>query len=451
MSPKIKRILAERYNLQLVGADAVCDELNGLIEISRKRCGGDRDNIFVLVPMLIEILTESNKISAVTLHNYTTHGFSSILFYFTANSLLKYDRAVIREFLSDMEALFRSGRLGAWMWQDIQDCSEIIRIYHDKNEIKIRQKTERENRELGVSFEELLSSYKNNAADYRALSDSTMRCRLSSIRVFLWSLERCGVNDVSEFTHKAVNDSVTMLSPSYGGGLPGVIYSIRIFLSFLYESGATPIDYTIAMPQMLPQRGKMRFGFTRDETADILSRVDCSAPIGKRNYAIMLIAARTGLRACDIASLKRTEIDWKTREIRIVQQKTGVPLTIPLMPEVGNAIIDYFYNARGENDSAYIFVKRRGSDEPITSKTVSTMTTKYMNRADIDHELPYRGTHSFRRGFGKRLLDASLSADMLMEMLGQVDVNSVKPYSAIDENGLKYCALSLSSIMSEVA
>ena len=451
VSPKMKKVLAEAYGLQPSDADVICDEMNGLLRIHLERYVGDHNNVFVLVSSLINAISTNCDVSEKSLHNFITHGFSTFLFYCTAHSISTYSRAAVETFLSDMRTLYQAGKFGYWMWTDINDCIELIRVYHETASIQLRQKAKRDKRELCVSFEKLLDDYKNNASDYRALSPTTIRSRLSSIRVFLWSLERCGTNNISKLSHKAINESITMLSPIYSGGLSGTIYSIRLFLSFLYESGMTSVDYTEAIPQMLPRRAKMHFGFTKGESADILSKVNRLTAIGKRDYAIMLISARTGLRACDIASLKRTAIDWQVNEIRIVQQKTGVALTIPLTPEVGNAIIDYFYNARGESDSEYIFVKRHGSHEHITNKAVSSFTTKYMKRADVDCEIPHRGIHSFRRSFGKRLLDASLTADMLMEMLGQVDVNSVKPYSAIDENGLKHCALSLSSVMSEVS
>jgi integrase len=203
------------------------------------------------------------------------------------------------------------------------------------------------------------------------------------------------------------------------------------------------------MPQRIPRRRKMRFGFTAEEIVAVLGSVNRNSRIGKRDYAIMLIAARTGLRACDIASLKLTDIDWRSHEIRIVQQKTGVALSFPLSAEVGNAIIDYFFNARRGDESPYIFPLSTAPRKHIKSPTITALTAKYMRIADIDDTLPYRGVHSFRRSFGKRLLDAHVAPDMLMELLGQVDVNSITPYTAIHEDGLRRCALPLESVKME--
>ena len=69
-------------------------------------------------------------------------------------------------------------------------------------------------------------------------------------------------------------------------------------------------------------------------------------PIGKRDYAMMVLAAQSGLRACDVVRLELGSINWRTREICLTQHKTGEPLSLPLEPESGNAIADYILNGR---------------------------------------------------------------------------------------------------------
>lgn len=77
--------------------------------------------------------------------------------------------------------------------------------------------------------------------------------------------------------------------------------------------------------------------------------------MGKRDYAILLLAARLGLRASDIRNLKESDISWETNEIRITQVKTRNPLVLPLPRDVGWAIIDYYKNARPQNDVPELF------------------------------------------------------------------------------------------------
>ena len=78
---------------------------------------------------------------------------------------------------------------------------------------------------------------------------------------------------------------------------------------------------------------------------------------GKRNYAMLLLALRTGLRSIDIVNLKLGDIQWKRNTIEIVQAKTGTPLVLPLLTDVGNAIADYILNGRPDSQQPYIFLR----------------------------------------------------------------------------------------------
>lgn len=101
-----------------------------------------------------------------------------------------------------------------------------------------------------------------------------------------------------------------------------------------------------------------------------------------------MLTAQTGLRACDIVNLKRKNIDWRAMEIRIVQQKTGKPLTLPLEVESGNAIADYLLHGRPKSDLPYVFLCHTGSLRPLNSRSASAVVTRYMRRAKIDSGIP---------------------------------------------------------------
>ena len=447
ISPKMKKMFAEIYGLESEEINKLCSKMNSLLEI---RFTDNRDDIFVLVLDLIEKLTENEHLDEKMLYGYVTHGFSVVLLYFTLLREAKYNREKIDELVISVKAAYEEGKMGYCFIKNIQESMDLLYDYHDKGTFQVRAKELRKNRSLCTHFETLIDCYKTNYSKHRALSPNSIEERVSSIRLFLWSLEKLGVFNASEFNNTVISDAVTFLSKERKY-VKTTLYNARTFLTFLYESGLITTDYSIAIPRSVPHRRKIQLGFTDSEINLILSKVNRSKPIGKRDYAIMLIAARTGLRRCDISSLKRSSLDLRLNEIRIVQQKTNIPLTLPLTPEVGNAIIDYFYNGRGDNDSKYIFVKCRNSQEHIKGRTITALTAKYIRQAGLADSQNKRNIHSFRKSFGKRLLEASITTDMLMEMLGQVDVNSVTPYTAIDENGLKHCSLSLSSVAREVS
>jgi integrase len=389
-------------------------------------------------------------------HNYSSKainksilcGFAPILFYSTAHDTAKYNAIEIAKFIGDVRTICQSGKCGVSMIHSLLNAGKLLQNYHDLR-ILILPKEERwhkDKRILTQGFEKLLDTYRIKNEELQMYSQKTIGDKVHYVKTFLWYMERCGVTSVNDFSHKSINTCFTKLSPNYVDGAKSIANEVKRFMTFLYNSGLTPTNYAEAIPQGFPHRRKIRFGFTQIEIHDLLNCVDRATKRGKRDYAIMLIAARTGLRAGDIAKLKLSEIDWHTKEIRIIQQKTGVPFATTLTHEVGNAIVDYFENARGMVKSQYMFPLSKNTLEHIKSPTISAIATKYMNIAGIDNSLPYRGIHSFRRSFGKRLLDASLTPDMLMELLGQTSSNSIIPYTAIYEDGLRRCSLPLSSI-----
>ena len=95
---------------------------------------------------------------------------------------------------------------------------------------------------------------------------------------------------------------------------------------------------------------------TSSQIESVLACVDRESPMGKRDYAVLLLAAKLGLRVSDIRSLRPRDIDWEKHELRITQGKTGEPLVLPLPADVGWAIIDYMKNARSVSDAPEIFL-----------------------------------------------------------------------------------------------
>jgi site-specific recombinase XerD len=274
------------------------------------------------------------------------------------------------------------------------------------------------------------------------VKESTVQQAKSSIRSFLFELEDAGFMSFDDITRRIVSERVTHLAGRFAGGLGAMLFGIRIYLRYLHSSGVTDDDLSIAIPELVAPRKRVQEGFSPKVIDKLLAAADTSTAIGKRDYAIMLLGKQTGLRACDVTNLKRENIDWRQYEIRIVQVKTEVPLTLPLPIESGNAIADYLLNARPQNSSPYIFLSKDQPHRPLDS--VGTIIPRYIKKAGVANSVPKRsGFHSFRRSYGRQLLEAETTLDMLGELLGQLDMDSAKPYIATDEHGLKRCALGL--------
>lgn len=158
---------------------------------------------------------------------------------------------------------------------------------------------------------------------------------------------------------------------------------------------------------------------------------------------MMVLAAQSGLRACNVVRLNLENIDWRRREIRLVQHKAGQPLSLPLEAESGNAIADYILHGRPNLALSTLFLCHSGTDLPLDARTASGIVSKYMLRVGIPAKR--RAFHALRRTFGTGLLQNNVSFQLIRQLLGHTDINSLKPYLSIDEQGLKQCALSLLS------
>jgi len=108
------------------------------------------------------------------------------------------------------------------------------------------------------------------------------------------------------------------------------------------------------------------------EVKQIESSVIRSSAVGKRNYALVLLATRLGLRSSDIACLSFASLDWGNSRITLTQYKTGKEIELPLLAEIGEAIINYLKFGRTQSDSSYVFLSARAPYRPMTGVSVSS-------------------------------------------------------------------------------
>lgn len=170
------------------------------------------------------------------------------------------------------------------------------------------------------------------------------------------------------------------------------------------------------------------------------------SPAGKRSYAMIVLAAESGLRIGDIRDLKLTDIDWIQKKISIIQGKTKKAVALPLTEEAGWALIDYIKNGRPVTDSPNIFVKHRPPYDafPVNS-TLNHIFSSVLHKSDIPPEKKENtGWHTFRRSLATRLLQSDVDMPTISEILGHSDPDIAgRYYIQLDTQTLKKCMLEL--------
>lgn len=264
---------------------------------------------------------------------------------------------------------------------------------------------------------------------------------------FLRYLEEAGHNDFSRVTLSTVSNFVPHISNQYDVySMRTVLSALRSFLIFAAAEKRTTADFTGAVPSSFGRKTTIVPTITPEEEHRLFAVIDRETAKGKRDYAIILLALRTGLRSVDIINLQFENLKWRTNTIEITQQKTGRILLLPLLADIGNAIIEYLMHGRPTSQDSYIFIHCQA---PYTglSDNLYKMVSSYMEKAGIrQNDGDRRGLHCFRHSTAARLLAAETPLPIISTILGHADKNSTKVYLSTDLELLRACALGLNGI-----
>ena len=245
-----------------------------------------------------------------------------------------------------------------------------------------------------------------------------------------------------------VHDNDDFVKSFYGLSPKGIetkLCTLRRYYRYLYLHEYIRIPLAERLPKASIQ-GRMAFPaiWKQDEIKKIEDSAERISPSGKRGYAMVLLASRLGLRIGDIRELKLQDIDWKKKQISLIQHKTQKALLLPLPEDVGWAIIDYLKNGRPVTDSQNVFVRHRPPYDtfPINS-TLNHILSTVLAEASLPPEKSTNvGWHTFRRSLATNLLQNNIEITVISEILGHSDPDIAgKHYIRLDIESLKKCAL----------
>jgi len=382
-----------------------------------------------------------------SISDYTRIGFSRLVQYFSLHETGYYDEALLYNFISETRAAYDQKLITRYIYQSTRKAAMLLKEFHDTGNIQWHCISAWNVRTLTLNFAYAVERYCEVNTQNQMLMPSTIATNKSAIRQFLFCVEELGINDFDELTRGIVNSCITILAPQYPHGMKSCIPAIRSFLAFAFDTGLISEPLQTAIPETAAPRRVIRHGFSLEEQDILLDAPDRSTVVGKRDYAMMLLAVQTGFRVIDISNLTFQNIDWRESVLNVVQHKTGRPLSMPMEPAVGNAIADYILNGRPECKCSHIFLTKDPPYRKLHNRSASSIVCRYIQKCGIDDEtIPRRGFHSFRRSFGARMLQSEVPLEMLSELLGHSNIDSTKPYVAVDREGLRACAIGLSGI-----
>ena len=221
------------------------------------------------------------------------------------------------------------------------------------------------------------------------------------------------------------------------------ICCIRVFFRFLLDTGEVQTDFAVKTPMVqIRKQTRIPSVWTKDELQKLIAAIDRRSPKGKRDYAIILLACCLGMRVSDIKNLKKEDFHWEEKKLIFIQSKTKAPLSLPLTPDVGWAVIDYLKYGRPNVDSPYLFVRHLAPFGPFAEGgNLYDLIKTYMGLAHLPTLNKKRGMHSLRHTMASMLLEKGTPLPTISDLLGHVDTNSTAVYLKVGMQKLKECAL----------
>jgi integrase len=220
--------------------------------------------------------------------------------------------------------------------------------------------------------------------------------------------------------------------------------AVRSFLRFAAREGLVDGAVLEAVPAAKSTRqARVPSVWDPADVAKILEAVDRGNPCGKRDYAIILLITRLGLRGIDVKRLRFADLDWPGNRLSVVQAKTGHRVQLPLLKDVGWAIIDYIRHGHPPSECPQVFLRHTAPIGPFSGQDhLHQILVKHARAAHVTlGEKRRHGMHSLRHTLATRLLEHGTPIEQISDILGHQSITATGAYLKSSLRLLAQCAL----------
>jgi integrase len=220
--------------------------------------------------------------------------------------------------------------------------------------------------------------------------------------------------------------------------------TLRGFLRWAYQEGRLPTDLRAAVITGRQMRqAQVRDVLATEDVDRVLAAVDRSRAVGRRDYAVLLLAIRYGMRPSDIRHLRLDDVLWRQGLIAIRQAKTGRPLTLPLLPEIADALVAYLRDGRPKTTAREMFIRHRAPFVPfVPTNNLTAIVRPIFRRIGLDQRSGGRGLYVFRHTLASRLLAADCPIKSIADVLGHQSTDTTMEYATVNLAALRRVVLS---------
>jgi integrase/recombinase XerD len=283
--------------------------------------------------------------------------------------------------------------------------------------------------------DEVVGRFRRYLLDERGLARKTVIGQERTLRVFLaehpaGALPDLDTGDVSRFVTRRCRDLSTRSAERLVNGL-------RSFLRFALVEGLISAPLANAVPSVARwSTAALPRGLSRGDVTALLASCDRRRPVGRRDYAMLVLLARLGLRAAEVAVLRLDDIDWRAGQI-VVRGKGRTEELLPLPPDVGSAVAAYLRRGRPQRPQREVFLRVNAPLRGLTPEGVSEVVRAASERAGLGSF----GAHRLRHTAGTEMLRAGASLPEVAQVLRHRSVATTAVYAKVDHLALRELAM----------
>lgn len=286
----------------------------------------------------------------------------------------------------------------------------------------------------------LIAEYLRYLRDHRGIGESRVQLHRRHVSAFVEAIEGAG-KSISQLDAAGIFRFVTTRAQGMSRSQrKSMCAALRSLLRFLHLRGDIPSELSTAVP-VIPsfKLDRLPAVIALVDIERILAAVDRSTPIGRRDYAMLLVLATYGIRAGQLCALRLEDIDWRHEMIRIRGAKGGGDTLLPLRPAVGQAVVDYLRHGRPSVGSwREVFLRVRAPIGPLAG-AVQNIIKPYARKAGLT-DIPL-GAHAWRHGCASRMLASGQSLKTIRDTLGHRSIETTFIYTKVDIEKLREAAL----------
>lgn len=289
-----------------------------------------------------------------------------------------------------------------------------------------------------TAHEQIFAEFSHYLDKERGLAPTSIVRHLPVIRQFLREVCSVGTSDLGRIDQEAVIRYVERHARDWSADTGMMMcWALRAFLRYLHCKGLNPL----ALADCVPSIRRWKFPnlptyLSTTQVQRVLDSCERTTAIGRRDYAILMMLAKLGMRAGEVATLTLDDIDWRSGEM-LIHAKGRQRTRMPLPPDVGAAVVAYLRNGRPTSTCRRLFLRALAPNIGFASGCAVTMIAKTaLQRADI-RGFAHQGAHLFRHSLATELLRSGATLSQIGQLLRHQSHDSTRIYAKVDIETLR--------------